>query len=187
MRVLIISEDPTLDQHILKPIVEQIFLDIGRTARVDILRDPHVTGAEQALDSALIDEVVIDNPMIDLFLLIADRDCNRKGHESKVTARQKEHPEKLLAALAWQEIEVWAMALHRESLAVAWNDVRVDCDRKESFWDPFIEQKRWVDTVGKGRKKAMRGMGAKWSALLAVCPELKDFRDRVRAHVGAGT
>lgn len=32
MRVLVVCEDPTNDQHIVKPVVERIFEDIGRKA-----------------------------------------------------------------------------------------------------------------------------------------------------------
>lgn len=106
MRVLVILEDPTLDQYVVKPIVERIFLDLGRTARVDILNDPHISGAAQALSPSLIDEIIRDNVMIDLFLLVIDRDCDRTGHEARARARESEHPARLIAALAWQEIEV---------------------------------------------------------------------------------
>ena len=47
MRVLIIPEDPTLDQHVVKPVVQRIFSDLGRTARVDVLTDPHRQGMQQ--------------------------------------------------------------------------------------------------------------------------------------------
>jgi hypothetical protein len=43
VKVLIIPEDPTLDRHVLKPIVERIFQEIGKRARVDMLEDPHLT------------------------------------------------------------------------------------------------------------------------------------------------
>ena len=42
MRVLIIPEDPTLDRHVLQPIIEGVFDDLKRPARVDVLNDPHL-------------------------------------------------------------------------------------------------------------------------------------------------
>jgi hypothetical protein len=52
VKVLIIPEDPTLDRYILKPIVEQIFADFGRIARVMVLENPRLRGVDQALDAA---------------------------------------------------------------------------------------------------------------------------------------
>lgn len=54
MKILIIPEDPTLDQYILKPIVERICTDHGLGARVDVLRDPHLRGVDQALARDII-------------------------------------------------------------------------------------------------------------------------------------
>jgi len=78
VRALIIPEDPTLDRHVLKPVVQRIFADLGRTARVEVLTDPHLSGISRALDRSAVDEIVEDNRMVDLFLLIVDRDCDRR-------------------------------------------------------------------------------------------------------------
>jgi hypothetical protein len=41
-RVLVIPEDPTHDQYILKPVVEAMFRSLGKpNARVEVLKDPH--------------------------------------------------------------------------------------------------------------------------------------------------
>ena len=56
MRVLIIPEDPTLDQFVLTPIVQRIFTDLDIGARVEVLFDPHLSGADQALDGAVAPE-----------------------------------------------------------------------------------------------------------------------------------
>lgn len=179
MKVLIIPEDPTLDQHILKPIVERIFADLACPARVEVLRDPHISGAAQALDAEQVRGIVEDNKMIDLFLLLVDRDCDRVHHEAKALARQADHPERLIAALAWQEVEVWALALHRDELGTPWPTVRADCDPKEAYFDPFIARKGWTETVGKGRKRAMRDLGQGWRGMLEVCPEIKALKDAI--------
>ncbi len=180
MRVLIIPEDPTLDQYVLKPIVQRIFDDLGQRARVDVLTDPHLSGISQALHPTTVDEVLEDNPMIDLFLLMVDRDCDRFRNTKKALARQAEHPGKLIAVLAWQEVEVWALALHRSDLGAGWSAVRDECDPKERYFDPFIVQQGWLETVGKGRKRAMRHLGRSWSGLLQVCPEIADLKASIR-------
>lgn len=179
MRVLIIPEDPTLDQHVVKPILEKIFADLGRSARIDVLMDPHISGAAQALNRELVAEVVLDHPMVDLFVLVVDRDCDRQTHEAKARTRESEHPTRLIAALAWQEIEVWALAPHRVELKTSWTEIRAHCDPKEAYFDAFIQQKQWLATVGKGRKRAMRDLGSSWRGMLTVCPELADLKARI--------
>ncbi len=182
MRVLVIPEAPTLDQYVVKPIIEWISLDLGRNARVDILNDPRISGAAQALNPSLIAEIIRDNAMIDLFLLVVDRDCDWMVHEAKTRVRESEHPDRLIAALAWQEIEVWALALHRERHSTRWSVIRAECDPKERYGgDPFVQEHGWLGTVGKGRKKAMRGLGGGWSGLRQVCPEIEALRERIEA------
>lgn len=181
MRVLIIPEDPTLDQHVLKPIVERIFADLQRSARVEVLQDPHLRGVAQALNKDVVDGIIADNRMIDLFLILVDRDCDRMGNESAASTRQSDHADRLIAALAWQEVEVWALAPHRDKLGASWGDVRTACDPKERYFDPFIDRMGWLDGVGKGRKRAMRDLGQSWNGMLQVCPELANLRDQIQS------
>ncbi len=185
MRVLIISEDPTLDQHILKPVIAKIFDDLGRTARVEVLTDPHLGSASEALDPKKVREIVDDNRMTDIFILAVDRDCDRTGHSTKVATRENEQAGKVIGVLAWQEVEVWALALFRGGLSDSWAAIRGHCDPKEAYWDPFVKAKGWLGEVGKGRKKAMRNLGLEWSGLLQVCPEIAELRDRIRTHLEA--
>lgn len=181
MKVLIIPEDPTLDQHVLRPVVAGIFADLKRPARVDVLTDPHLKGVDQALDRQIVANIIADNPMVDLFILAIDRDCNRKKNESLAQARVADHPDRLLACLAVQEVEVWALALHRGELTDKWSEIRADCDPKERFWDPFIARKGWGAEVGKGRKRAMRALAGHWSGLLQVCPEIAALKAEIAA------
>lgn len=187
MKVLIIAEDPTLDQHILKPVAEQLFKDLGKRVRADILWEPRLKGTGQALDAAVLHEIVRDNPMEDLFLLLIDRDCNRFKNAERAAAREQEHHGKLLACLAVHEVEVWALALHREELALPWADVRRHCDPKEAFWDPFAEKSGWDEAgiLAGGRKRAMRDLGRQWRGLLEVCPEIADLRERIASWMKA--
>ncbi len=180
MRVLIIPEDPTLDAHVVRPVVERIFRDLHRSARVEVLRDPHLRGVAQALNPDVVAGILQDNRMIDLFVLVVDRDCDREGNSAKAAARQEEHAGKLIAVLAREEVEVWALAPHRSSLNAPWSDIRADCDPKERYFDPFIVQRGWSETVGRGRKRAMRDLGAAWSGVLSVCPEIAALREAIR-------
>lgn len=183
MRVLIIPEDPTLDQYVLKPVVERIFADLGRPARVEVLRDPHLSGVDQALDEGMVAGIVEDNRMIDLFLLMVDRDCDRMNNTARSGARRQEHAERIVVGLAWQEVEVWPLAIHRAEVLTPFREVRAHCDPKEAFWDPFVVHKGWLGEVGKGRKKAMRNLGSAWSGVLKGCPEIAELKEELKRWV----
>lgn len=185
MRVMVIPEDPTLDRHILQPIVEHLFDDLGRKVQVDVLLDPHLRGIDEALNPEVVTGIISDREaMFDLFLLLVDRDCNdgrKRGRNNVEMAKQREAENggRLLACLAIEEVEVWMLALHRDELEARWSDVREDCDPKERYADVLLKEKGWLSTVGKGRKKAMEGLGSKWQGLLQVCPELADLKQRI--------
>lgn len=69
MKVLVIPEDPMLDQYILKPVVERLFTDLGLAVRISVLWNPRLRGVNQALDSSVVRDIVDTYSMIDLFLL----------------------------------------------------------------------------------------------------------------------
>lgn len=187
MKVLIIPEDPTLDQHILKPIVERLFADLGRRARVLMLTDPHMRGVDQALDASTIDTIVGKYPMVDLFLLMVDRDGDRLGNTVKARQREVEYPGRLVACLAVEEVEVWMLALHRDdlrqTLGARWPEVRAHHDPKEAYAAPFIQTKGWATGVGRGRKQAMQALPTQWNSLLQVCDELAVLKRRLEGWV----
>lgn len=188
LRVLVIPEDPTHDQHVLRPICERLFADLGRRARVDVLRDPHLRGVAQALDPEVVGQIVADNDMVDLFLLLVDRDGTAQaptGNTDRARAREQDHPGRLLACLAIEEVEVWLLALHRDRLGAPWREVRQEPHPKEVYFDRLAEREGWQAEVGGGRKKAVRELGAGWQGLLTVCEELRDLRDRLAAWLAS--
>src|SRR3569832_2800050 len=105
MKVLIIPEDQELDRYIAKPVIEAMFADLKMTAQIDVLPEPRLRGINQALDGELLAQIIGDNPMVDLFLLIIDRDCNRDKNEQRVAARLREHAGRLLACQAPHGLE----------------------------------------------------------------------------------
>lgn len=183
MKVVIVPEDPVLDQYILKPIVEHLMSDLGRPARVEVLRDPRVRGVSQALNREFVKRVIDENPMVDLFLLIVDRDGDLK-RGSLARAREAEHSGRLLVALAVEEVEVWMLALHREALGTSWRTIRGEADPKEAYAHPFLARFARPGSLGGGRVAAMRELGGSWRGLLDVCPELAELKSRVEALVG---
>jgi len=182
MKVLVIPEDHTLDQHILKPVVEHIFRDVGRKAKVFVLQNPRLRGVAQALDKDMLARVLDESPMIDLFLLIVDRDCD-KTRKDRLEARIQQATKSgkaMLGCLAVEEVEVWALALHRGEFD-NWPDVRRECHPKEVYFDPFVAKKNWLETVGKGRTAAMKALAGNWKSLKSVCCEIQELQGEITA------
>lgn len=181
MKVLVIPEDQTHDAYIIKPIVEAICADLGRKAKVDVLPEPRLRGTSEALDPALIRRIVDGNPMVDLFILAVDRDCDRDKNEARAAARASEHPGKLIACVAVQEVEVWMLALHTDKLTTPFSEIRRHCDPKEPFAEPLLDRLGARSGPGAGRKAAMRALGGNLKGLLARCDELARLRAAIDA------
>lgn len=179
MKVLVIPEDPTLDQYILKPVVGRLFSDLGRPARIDVLSNPRLRGVAQALSAPTLSGIADTFRMIDLFLVLVDRDGNME-RPAVAAARETEHDGRLFVCLAIEEIEVWMLALHRDALDAPWTEVRSERNPKERFAAPFLAANAPKLDVGGGRAWAMQELGAGWRGLLQVCPELQELKDRLQ-------
>lgn len=181
MKVMVIPEDPLLDQYILKPVMERMFRDLGRSARVEILANPRLRCVAQALDAATVKHVVAMHPMIDLFCIMVDRDGESERRPIEARAREEEHPDRSMVCLAVEEVEVWMLAVHRERLDAPWQDIRSERDPKERFAEPFLAAHAPRASLGAGRVWAMRDLGSKWRGVLTVCPELEELKQRLGA------
>ncbi|MGH7598874.1 MAG: hypothetical protein ACREOI_21170 [bacterium] len=179
---MVIPEDPTLDQFILKPVVEALFRDLNRVARVQVLANPRLSSVVQALDPATLNVIIDGYPQEDLFLLLIDRDCDQNriisvnSRESEVMSRGKA----LIGCLAIEEVEMWALAIYQGELPARWQEMRQECDPKEAYFHPLIEQLGLQNNVGRGRKHIMKSLSGQYSRLLQLCPEIAELRDRIR-------
>lgn len=182
MKVLVIPEDQEIDRYILKPVIEAMFSDLEISARVEVLPEPRLRGTSDALDEGIVRDIVTGNPMIDLFLLVIDRDCNRENNVPKAAARVSEYEGQMIACLAEQEIEVWMLALYKDRLGATFSEVRAECDPKERWAEPLLKE-LGTDGPGRGRRRAMRALSGKWRSLRDTCTELRDLQERVRAWV----
>ncbi|HEX6900664.1 MAG TPA: hypothetical protein VF789_13145 [Thermoanaerobaculia bacterium] len=180
MKVLVIPEDPKLDQYILKPIVERIFEDLGKSPRVTVLPKPRLRGVAQALNSAILADIVATYPMNDLFLVLVDQDGDR-NRAAVASAREGEHPGRLFVCLAVEEVEVWMLALHSDTLGTRWQDVRSEIHLKERFAEPFLRERAPKLDLGGGRVWAMRDLGRQWSGVLRRCEELGELKRKLQA------
>ncbi len=173
---MVVPEDPTLDQYVLKPIVERLFANLGKMPRVQVLSNPRLQGVSQALDGEILADIVDTNRMIDMFLVLVDRDGDDTKRPRQAKERTRQHADRLFVCLAIEEIEVWMLALHRGRLGVPWRDVRAEHHPKERFAHPFLAAHAPKLSAGGGRAWAMRELGSKWKGVLEVCPELAELQ-----------
>jgi len=182
MRVMIIPEDPTLDQFILKPAIEAVFDDLKRVARVQVLSNPRLRSVEQALEPKLLESILNSNPQTDLFLLLLDRDCGQ-NRIHRVMARETEAQNSgkwLCGCLAIEEIEMWVLAISQEELPASWQEMRKECHPKETYFNPLVAQLGLQNDVGRGRKQMMKDLAGRYSRLFQLCPEIAELRERIR-------
>lgn len=181
MKVLIVCEDPTHDRYVVEPVVARLLTDLGAKARTEVLADPHLRGVDDLL--AQLPSIVADNPMIDLFVVVIDRDGNRRNNVERLDnavlqLNKNASPGKLVGCCAIEEVEAWLLALHRDALPNPWPVVRQDCDVKERHALPFLRQ-RGNGGPGQGRKEAMRELGRGWRGLQQLCDEIAVLRGQI--------
>jgi len=185
VKVLVIPEDPRLDQYILKPVVERIFADFGKAPRVTVLSKPRLRGVAQALNPSILADIVATYSMNDLFLVLVDRDGD-KARAAVARAREAEHSGRLFVCLAIEEIEVWMLAIHSETLGTGWREIQAEIHPKERFAQPFLQERAPKLDAGQGRGWAMRDLGRQWRGVLRRCPELDELKGRIEAWLAAG-
>jgi len=176
-KVLVIPEDFTKDEHILKPLVEKVLSDAGRAkAIVEVCRNPNFQGISECLKVArLRDEVVQRYPMVDLFLLFVDRD----GKESRGTALTHVADElephlggrTFLTEMARQEMEIFPVAGHVLSEGWNWNEIRNDENVKNTWFAELAEREGAAHLPHQGRKKLMAAAMKNWNRICQRCPE----------------
>ncbi|WP_013324211.1 hypothetical protein [Gloeothece verrucosa] len=121
MNVLIIPEDFSKDQYILKPIIEALFKYLGLEStkvKVRVCQDPRLAGYVEALKWERIEKIINRyKSKIDIFILCVDRDGNEP--RKKILDNLEEQAANILgtdqlfvAENAWQEVEVWLLAGH---------------------------------------------------------------------------
>ena len=180
MKVLVVCEDPTHDQHVVKPIVERAMEELGFTASVSVLDDPHLRGIAHLL--AELPAIVADARMVQLLVVAIDNDCDRQRNRAKIENAATQDP-RIVTCCAMEEVETWMLALHRETLGAPWPDVRAHCDVKEAFAVPFLVRNGLQSGPGRGRKAAMRALRGNWRPLLNACPELRTLMSDIQRSV----
>ena len=188
LNVLVIPEDFRKDQYILGPVVRRILQEVGKPhARVEVCKDPMLGGIDQALKWERIADVIDMYPMVQLFLLIVDRDgksTRRKvldGIESKAVAKLGNR-RTLFGENAWQEIEVWALAGQELPKEWKWQSIRREEHPKESYFEPHATKRGLISEPGEGRTTMGREAAANYAKVRARCKEdIEELEARLAA------
>jgi hypothetical protein len=175
--VLVIAEDNSKDQHILRPLVSRLLRECGKpNAKVNLWANLAARGFEGVRDK--LPEIIGDFPQIRLFLFLPDRDGKPQSRADLFTRLESEHGHKLICCAAVEEVEAWLLAGHIDKLGQPWPTVRADVSVKENIFAPFLRE--FGDrSPGEGRERLMQQTLTNLRGLLERCPELADLQKRI--------
>ncbi|GDX41362.1 hypothetical protein LBMAG21_16540 [Armatimonadota bacterium] len=156
MKVLIIPEDPRLDQYMLKPLVEAALKYAEKpNAMVQVCQGASLAwGYEAVTNFENPKGIIADYKYYNVFLLCVDRD-GEKTREQALTNLEiqirAEFPHKSFVAVCGvEELEVWVLAGIAD-LPYTWSDVRSECHPKERYFELYVKTRNLLDTPGRGR------------------------------------
>ena len=153
MTVLLIPEDFRYDQYILRPIFERLFRDFGKTTlRVEVCFDPLLGGDGEALKIERLKEILLQYPMVDMFLLCVDRD-GKVGRQKRLDQIEAEFGDAFFAENAWEEMETWLLAGLELPSDWKWQDVRAEVHVKERYFVRYAAERGLSEMYGGGRKE----------------------------------
>lgn len=188
MNVLIIPEDFRKDQYILKPLIRRMFEAIGKPrANVRVCLDPLMGGVSHAMKWERILEVLSLYPMVQVFLLLVDRDGvagRRKGLDALEVQSQPYLGSRrfLFAENAWQEIEVWALAGQNLPADWKWREIREEVHPKERYFDVLARSRGLGKEPGEGRTTLGREAANNYARVRSRCTEdIAALEDRLRS------
>lgn len=194
MNVLVIPEDFRNDQYLLRPLVQALLTSAGRPrAKVRILTDPLLGGISHALDVATLrDKIFVRyRGMVDLFLLLVDRDAVPARRAALATLETTLRPllsahRCFLAENAHQEVEVWALAGTDLPKDWVWADIRQHRDPKEAYFDAIAARRDLQDEPGEGRDTLGQEAAARLDRVKLLCPEVGHLSGRIGTFVTTG-
>jgi hypothetical protein len=193
MNVLIIPEDFRKDQYIVAPIIRKMLTEIGKpNANVRVCLDPLMGGISEATKWERIQEVIDMYPMVQLFLLIVDRDGieTRRLTLDRLEQKAAEHlgttGRTLLAENAWQEIEVWAIAGQPLPKDWKWAEIRQHRDPKEAYFEPLARSRKLTDEPGEGRTTLGKEAALNYSRVRSLCLEdIQQLEERLKTALAS--
>ncbi len=134
-RVLIVCEDPAHDEFILKPLVERILKDCGKSAAdVQLCWNPRVRGFDDVRRS--LEQICLDYSHFDLVLFVVDND----GLDRSARLRHLEatHGPRLICCAAVEEVEAWLLQATSKNWTGLGDRFAVTCLSKRTFLQAFF-------------------------------------------------
>ena len=178
-KVLVVPEDPTNNGYILKPLVEVILSDAGKSrTKVQVLTSPRLNGYDDAV-KAINGELFDRYGHWDLWIFIPDADRASKAAMTAMEEKLAAKGVKLLCCAAQPEVEIFACVAYRSELGAHWSEVRSSGKMKELFFDPLLSAKGDSRRAGGGRDQLISASITPLSTLYTFCPELSELRKRV--------
>lgn len=191
-QVLVVPEDPTRDEYILRQVVETVVAAAGvRSGRIQILRSGQPYGYEAA--ARYCRDYLGAWRQIDLFLFMPDRDGppdlegqNRLHELETLESNVRDKGQWLLTCAAVEEVEVWMMAGHPQKLrdlGLTLDEVRHE--RKPSRGSCIRFLAAYGDrSPGEGRLQLTTEGVRQAEALFSRCGELGELVERIRSRDG---
>lgn len=182
-KVLVVPEDHTYNGAILKPLIEGVLLDVGKSsAMVKVLDNPRVQGFDQAM-AAIKGELVDRYRWMDLWLFMPDADKAKPLAMAALEARLASVGVTLLCCAAEPELEIFASAPYRAEIPGGWPQARRHARFKEVIFPPLLEKHGDARRPAGGRDLMIAAALANLPLLYQLCPELKSLRDRIAASL----
>ncbi|MBV9869351.1 MAG: hypothetical protein JO214_01885, partial [Frankiaceae bacterium] len=140
-RVALVCEDHTLDQFVLRPVVEALLREVGKPrAIVRAVTDPQLRGIGD-LKRELCGIVARYSTVSDLIIIAIDRDClDARADSFQALLDTCDGREKAVLVVARQELEVWAMWGSRDDLGTRWAEVVEECHPKDVYFGRLFQQ-----------------------------------------------
>ena len=173
MNLLVITEDFRTDQYVALPIVQAMAEWIELPGKIRVLQEI-LGGYDQATDAKRLEGIVARYPMVDVFILLVDRDGrpNRRLALANLEKKMNATGDSIfLAEHAIQELETWVLAGHDLLGDWTWEDVREEKDVKEHYFYPFAKERGVLDEPGQGRKLLGVQSGKRYERVRQLCKE----------------
>lgn len=179
VRVLVIPEDPTHNGYILKPLVEMVLADVGKsTAKVTLLTNPRLRGYDQAL-AAIRNELASKYGFFDLWLFFPDADRATAASMQALEDDLAAEGVNLLCCSAIPEVEIYACVAYSKTVDLSWAEVRAHARMKEEIFAPLLNRHGDPRRPGGGRREMTGRSIANRNRFFALCPEVEELRDRI--------